>query len=357
VKVVHVINTLDTGGAERLVVDLTASLRALGHDASIVTLADSRPTSPPQLDADRAALATSLGLTLRDPRIPVRLAAATAGADVVHSHLFPTLYWSAFTRTGHAARVFTEHSTHNRRRSRRALRAAERFAYRRQQHLVAISEGVGTVTTDYLRELGVDTPIDVIENGIDLSRFTASQDDGAVPGTLRLLMVGSLDQRKDPLRALRLVQGLPGVELTLVGDGPLRADVDAAVQRLGDAATVRVLGVRPDVATLMAESDALLVTSRHEGFGLAAAEAIASGLPVVAPRLDGLAATVGDAGLLHAPADDEGARRDIVRLRDDLDLRRRLSVAARAAGQRFDITHTAKAHAALYTSLLSGDPR
>ncbi|MEO6412244.1 MAG: glycosyltransferase [Pedococcus sp.] len=352
-KIRHVINNLDTGGAERLVVDLTSALRDLGHDASIVALGESKVDSPPWLDAVARDLVIPLRLPLRDPRVRGRLMTAVADADVVHAHLFPTLYWSAVSRY-RAVRIYTEHSTHNRRRSRAALRGPERFAYRRHDRVVAISKGVGEVTSRYLTELGVSTPVQVIDNGIDLSRFRPAPSARESGEALRLLLVGSLDERKDPLRALRLVRGLPGVQLTLVGDGPLRAQVDQELRDHAEDGSVRVLGVRSDIANLMAESDALLVTSRHEGFGLAAAEAMACGLPVLAPRLDGLAGTVGAAGLLHTPGSDEEARRDIMRLRDDPDLRRRLATAARAASAEFDINKTAKAHATMYESALGG---
>ncbi|WP_161988646.1 glycosyltransferase [Pedococcus bigeumensis] len=358
-KIRHVINNLDTGGAERLVVDLTTALRDLGHDASIVTLGASTADSPPWLDAVARDLVTPLQLPLRDPRIRGRLGSAVLGADVVHAHLFPTLYWSAVTRH-RAVHVYTEHSTKNRRRGRTALRAPERFAYRRHDRVVAISKGVGEVTRQYLADLGVRTPVQVIDNGIDLSRFrpasTAHETDArsADGRPLRLLVVGSLDERKDPLRAIRLVRGLSGVQLTLVGDGPLRAEVDQDLRDHAEEDRVRVLGIRSDIADLMAQSDALLVTSRHEGFGLAAAEAMACGLPVLAPRLDGLTDTVGLAGLLHTPGSDDEARRDITRLRDDPELRRRLAGAARAASAVFDIQTTAKAHETMYQSALGG---
>ncbi len=118
--------------------------------------------------------------------------------------------------------------------------------------------------------------------------------------------------------------------LILVGDGPERDDARAEAKSLGVADRVRLLGRREDVAALLGVADLFLFPSLSESFGVAAAEAMACGVPVIASAVGGLSELIrdGETGYLCHPQDrDEMAERAVALLRD-AELRRRMGRAA-----------------------------
>ncbi len=88
------------------------------------------------------------------------------------------------------------------------------------------------------------------------------------------------------------------VELLLVGDGVKRPDLERLAAELKIVERVRFLGNRSDVPDILAAADIYIQPSRWDGFGIAALEAMAAGLPVVVSNVPGLRDVVGDAGLL-----------------------------------------------------------
>ncbi len=359
--VLHVLPSLDAGGAERLVVEMTTAARARGVDARIAVLAPARPDSPVLKDAAVRGLPVHvLGVHRFDPRALLRLRRVATGSEVVHAHLFPAFYAVALVCRGRT--VVTEHSPTNSRRGKQPFVALERLVYRRFDVKAAISEGVAGALEEYLDGLGVPGPVVVVRNGIALDRFAPApvevDADSARPAptpdaSLRLVTVGTLDARKNVGAAIEGVARVEHVTLTVVGDGPERSRLEEAAAML--SGRVSFAGLRDDVPELLREHDALLMTSRYEGFGLVAAEAMASGLPVLAPRLAGLDEVVGDAGLLHEPDDLDALADHIARLRDDPDLRARLARRARLRSARFDLDQTVDAYLDLYA--LPSGPR
>jgi glycosyltransferase involved in cell wall biosynthesis len=114
----------------------------------------------------------------------------------------------------------------------------------------------------------------------------------------RLLMVGRLSMQKNPvlaIRALALVRDLPW-EFHVIGDGPLRAEMESAAHELGIASRVRFSGWldAAAVAAEMQEADALLMTSFSEGLPMAAIEALDRGLAVISSRIGGVGDVVED---------------------------------------------------------------
>ena len=203
---------------------------------------------------------------------------------------------------------------------------------------MAVSEAVAR----HARDVEGIPGLRVIENGVDLSRFGPHRgSDGR-----RVLAVGRRTAQKG---FDVLVQALPpGFTLDIAGEGPWTV---AHPQ-------VRLLGRREDIPALMAGADILAVPSRWEGFGLAAAEGLAAGIPVVASDVDGLAEVVGDAGLLVPPEDPIALRSAIEVLGHTPALRRALGERGKArAAAHFDLSRTVTRYEALYRELVADGAR
>lgn len=177
-------------------------------------------------------------------------------------------------------------------------------------------------------------------------------------GPLRVVSLGRVEEAAKGVLALpRILERCPGAVLTVAGDGPDLDRLKEASAGLGGR--VRFLGRVPhgDVGRIFADHDVMLMPSRYEGQGLALLEAMASGCVPVASRIRGVidaTVTEGEDGFLFPPGDDAAAARALQRLRDDRDLRTRMSVvAARTVRERFTPEATAEAYAAILSDALA----
>ena len=132
--------------------------------------------------------------------------------------------------------------------------------------------------------------------------------------------------------AVRVRRTYPGATFLVVGDGELRASLEARAAQLGIADAVRFLGWRADIDTLYADIDVVALTSRNEGSPVALIEAMASGAPVVSTAVGGVADVVQDGvtGLLAPMDDDETLARHVVTLLGDREAGRRMGELGRA---------------------------
>ncbi|WP_425560277.1 glycosyltransferase family 4 protein [Kineococcus glutinatus] len=171
-------------------------------------------------------------------------------------------------------------------------------------------------------------------HGVDPYRFSPGHRDDdlhrrlAPQGEVLVGYVGRLAPEKE-LGLLAAVQRLPGVRLVIAGDGPQRA---ALRRQLPRARFLGMLGGQ-ELSALFASLDVFVHTGRHETFCQAALEALASGVPVVAPAAGGLLDLVepGVNGELFAPGAAGEVRRLVQELAEDPVRRRRMAAAARAS--------------------------
>ena len=290
-RIIHVINSLATGGAETLVVDLAASMRDLGHEVEIIAIGPGRGV-PHETAVARKLKVKFLGRSPYDVKVLLRLRKALKEADVIHVHLFPALYLVPLV-TRKAPLLYTEHSTWNRRRGKWIFRISDRFAYRQYTRLIAISEGVRESLQRYLSTLKIESSVDIVANGIgDLFFSSELRMRREASVNFKFIAVGTLDDRKNFGDAIRAVAECPSLQLTIVGDGPQRGQLQDLIQCLRVSDRIHLLGPSNDVAGLMNMHDALISTSKFEGFSLVAAEAMALGLPVIGPNVSGFNETV-----------------------------------------------------------------
>jgi glycosyltransferase involved in cell wall biosynthesis len=148
---------------------------------------------------------------------------------------------------------------------------------------------------------------------------------------------------------------LPDARLVLVGDGPMRAAIEAEAIRLGVAGAVEFAGAIPDIWPCLADADVFALASDREAFGIAVAEAMAAGLPVVAPATGGIFDLVdpGVTGDIFPPGDADGLARRLLAVLRDPERGVRMGEAGRARAQEFRMEASARRYLSLYDELAS----
>jgi glycosyltransferase involved in cell wall biosynthesis len=264
------------GGAERVVVALAHGLTARGHE---VAVSGAPGVLAAELEGVERLLLPERG------RSPLGVAEwALRGAafirswrpHVIHAHnAKATVVAGAAARLARGPRRPRIIATHHGAAARDRNRAA-RLMRRAADEIVLVSED--------LRPAFGPGPI-VIHNGITPPPAPAQLDTGGLP---LVLWVGRLAAVKNPARFVRaaaLVRA--SARYMVVGDGPLRAEVEALARSLG--VEIEFTGARPDARALMGRADLLVVSSDSEGQSLAVLEALAAGTPVVTTPVPGMA--------------------------------------------------------------------
>jgi glycosyltransferase involved in cell wall biosynthesis len=378
-KIVHVIARLNVGGAALSVLELAAGQQQHGHDVLVVA-----GTIPPG-EASMEHLAAEFDVPyLRLPELRRELsprhdvAAARAlhallrerRPDVLHTHTSKagTTGRVAALLRGRARPRAVVHTYHGHvlsgyfsPRRERVFRLVERALAHVTDALVAVSDEV----RDDLVRLRV-APRDkfaVIPYGFDLdarvdsSSATRAAKRAAIglDDTFAIGWAGRLTEIKRPQDLIRVLALVPGATLVVAGDGDLREDVEALAHKLAVAERVRFLGYTRDMGSWYAAFDAFLLTSANEGAPVAAIEALAAGVPVVATAAGGTGTVVddGETGLLAPVGDVDGLAAHLQRLRDDDALRARMGAeGARRMRERFSSARMADDVERLYRKIL-----
>ncbi|QMV69776.1 glycosyltransferase [Sphingobacterium paramultivorum] len=323
-KILHVINSLDMGGAERLVVESIPFYQRHGLDVDLLVL--KKTNSSFYQKFERKALGKFIALTkgsVYNPVLIFKIIPILKKYDIIHTHLFPALYWVVLARIFSRRRckvVYTEHSTYNRRRDIFGLRYFDKWIYSFLNYIGCISEATYENLTNYLHSKSAD--IGVIYNGINLEEFTAtnsiSKFDFFDKNSFVLIQVSSFREQKDQQTLMRSLSLLPDdIKLLLVGDGTLRSFHEELAKELHIENKVKFLGNRSDVSDLLKYADVCILSSNHEGFGLAILEGMACGKPCIASDIPGLSEIVKGFGLVFKNGDYKALADLVIKLKEE----------------------------------------
>jgi glycosyltransferase involved in cell wall biosynthesis len=162
-----------------------------------------------------------------------------------------------------------------------------------------------------------------------------------------------MEVQKDHATLLRAAAIVPDMQVVLVGDGPLRPQLEQLAGDLGIAGRVVFLGHREDVAEVLKACDIYVHSTNAEGFGIAACEAMAAGLPVIASNVPGLADVVAGAAILFPRGDHETLAAELRMLVASPERRLQMSDAGLVRAQCFSIEKTVDDYMEMYRSALS----
>ncbi len=272
------------------------------------------------------------------------------GVSIIHAHDAHALSTAILARIGSGTRLVVSR--------RNVFPVKSGWKYRAADAVVAVS----SAAADEVMKAGVPADrITIVPDAVDLAELDAVSPErsGLGPADPIVLCVAAFSAEKDHatlLRAWADVEKMhPEAQLHLAGSGRLEDELRGLAASLS-LERVRILGWRDDVAALIKGADIVVLSSRAEGLGSSLCEAQAAGKPVVATSAGGIPEAVehGETGLLSPPGDVPALGANIKALLVEPDRRRSMGEAGRArALTRFAPTATARAHEALYASLLS----
>ncbi len=218
--------------------------------------------------------------------------------------------------------------------------------------LVACSEGLKARALQFLPS----AEIQVIANGVDLERFHPAAP-AKDPAELRLLTVGRLSVTKRLPLLLEMVELLrcrgSKTHLTIVGGGALEAELRQQLDRRNLRAAVTLMGRREgsEMPEIYRQHDLLVSASMQEGMSNAMLEAMASGLPIVTTRCEGVDELIADNGIVVDESQPETLAAAIRRLAGDPATLQAMSIAARKKAENFGWDKVAEAYLQLYAKV------
>ncbi len=366
-RVLHMIDGLQVGGAEVVLCQLLRGLQGRHYHVSVCY------STPGPLQAEVAALGVPLARLPRlarvDPLLIIGLCRVIRRnqPQIVHTHLFKSDFHGrlAARLCGVPVVVSTLHARDAWAKQPllgRLYGATAHFA----DQLIAVSEEVRQYAITHTRVPAIK--ICTIENGVEVARFKEKeaagqalrQQLGIAADTPLVGIVGRLAPQKDHatfLRAAALIfQELPQARFLIVGDGPLRKTLMAQTSALRMNQAVMFCGMRNDIPAVMAAIDLLVLSSPSEGLPITLLEGMAAARPVVATAVGGIPGVVveGHTGLLVPPGDPASLARESMRILQEPALGKRMGQAGRARVEaHYSIEAMTHRTAQLYEELLS----
>lgn len=324
-RILQVIDSLHIGGAERLLIETVPLLVERGIDIDVVLLNGDRTSFYDELKKSKSCNIISLGQKYYSFIFFYKLYKLSKDYDVIHVHLFPAQYYVSILKWFGLIKkkiVFTEHSTSNRRLQNKMFKPLEELIYKQYSNVICITNKVKDVL---LTSLSIDCKkLIVIENGVNISKVVSSigyekESYGYKSEDVVLIMVAGFRREKDQDTVIDALNLLPEhYKLILIGDGERKEVVEKLVEKLNLKSRVSFLGIRTDVYSLIKMCDIAILSSHWEGFGLVAVEAMASGIPLIASNVEGLAQVVKNGGLLFESGNSKDLVEKIIFLEDEI---------------------------------------
>ena len=361
-KILHLINSLETGGAEKLLVE---TLPLYAEQGIIVDLALLNGTEYPflkELKQKNCCQIYNLANTsVYNPATIFRIIPLLKNYDIVHVHLFPSKYFVVLAKILSGSKiplVFTEHCTTNRRIENYFLRTIDKQFIKFYMKTICITAEIRKILIDYTGFSEKRFP--VIENGVNLEviTFSAPYEREYISPHLRstdflITQVSAFREQKDQETLIRALPLLPSAfKLLLVGDGATKVKSFKLVAELKLERRVLFLGVRSDIPQLLKTSDVVVLSTKYEGLSLSSIEGMASGKPFIGSDVPGLREIVQGAGILFPVGDEKKLAEEILHLSNDEVHYAATVKKCLVRAKHYDISKMVAEHINLYKEIL-----
>jgi glycosyltransferase involved in cell wall biosynthesis len=351
-RIAHVTDSMEVGGAETLVSQMCRLQREEGHDPCVYAVAALGPLGD-QMRSEGFIVEPNVGRHLPEAMRNFYRIFKELRPDVVHLHNpTPTIYAAIAARMAGVASVIS---------TRHSLVAPPHEAVKELKYAVAACfcdwiVGICDATAKNMKSIHSVTERKIVRiyNGAVPLQRVAKKDWPAKSG-FTLVYVGRLAPVKNHpllLNAFRIaLQSMPGLRLWMVGDGSERKMLESLAAELGISAQVTFWGQQLDVAPFFSAADAFIMSSQSEGLPISLLQAFSLGLPAIVTDVGGMAEVVrlAQAGFAVPATDPAAMAAAILRLAGSDAEREQFSMNAEAAfHSRFTLQAMADAYMDLY---------
>jgi glycosyltransferase involved in cell wall biosynthesis len=366
-KVIHLVEDMKTGGAERVIADIAEGLDRNRYDVRVWCITRGGDTADELTEKGIAVMILGISSYHNPFKIlKLKRLLREAAPDIVHTHgYFASVIGRLSAQKADVSVILAHvHSTYWDYKKRHIF--MERKLSRFTDKIICCSKAVENFVRDF-EKIGKGKTA-VIYNGVDEERFYPREDTPSIRSELGIDenaplvgTVSSLTPHKGHeylFRAASLVkEEFPSAKFLIVGDGPLRTELEDLVKNLSVYPDILFTGTRKDVPKILSVMDVfVLPSSFREGLGIAIIEAMAAEKPVVATDIGGIPEVVkqGETGFLVPPGDPRALAKAIIELLQNPEKAREIGKKGRVRfKEKFTRKHMLSEIDALYQSLTS----
>lgn len=357
-RILQVITSLQTGGAEKLVTEISPLLMNKGMIVDVLLFDGSETPFYKQLQKTGVRI-LSLGKTknVYDVHNILKLIPIIKKYDIVHSHNSACQMYVAMAKVfshAHCKLVTTEHNTDNRRRHIWWFKPIDKWMYKQYNSVISISNKASGLLEQYIGRRDIKT----IMNGVDVSKFMNAvpydhlrKDDEVI-----VTMVAAFRPQKDQDTLIKAMQLLPdNYKLWLIGDSMRREICEKLAFDLNIGDRIKFWGIRTDIPQMLKTSDIIVMSTHYEGLSLSNIEGMSIGKPFVASDVNGIHEITCNAGILFKEGDFKQLAMEIKHLHDDHDYYNKTANACLERAKQFDISKMVDKYANVYDELMKND--
>ena len=277
-SILHIIDTLGMGGAEKVMIGVVNDLPQFEHHVIYIYGSDARIHSLP-VSCKILKLNCQSRFDIIRCIFQVRKYIRQHDIDVVHSHLLVATLIARVACPRNIKLFTTIHSlpSKNYFAGNWLARRIEKLTYRKYHYIIAICE---EVFRDYDQCIGVKGPYSILYNYVEDIFYKSDYKRMNYNGTLNLVAVGNLRTPKNYAFLIEAFKDLPkNIHLDIYGSGPLKDELQYAIDKY--EVNIRLCGTREDIYNILPQYDAFIMSSIYEGCPISLLEAMAGGMPAI----------------------------------------------------------------------------
>lgn len=363
-KILHYINGLPSGGAEKLLTEILPLMKSKGHEVEILISNNWNGVEKyREILIESKIKIHNLNVSYYNPLQILSLIKLMKREryNIIHAHLFPSQYWLAlasFFKPRITGIVKTEHSVSNYRRKKIFFLIFEKLIYSRYTRIIAISDFVKAAMIDWLK---IEKKISVINNGVNLDfSLNGSCSDPTdekwifKKDNYNILMVGRFNGKEKDQNSL--IKALPFLSeryhVYFAGEGSLKEQCAQLAKKIVVEKRVHFLGLRSDIRELMEKADLNVLSTNFEGLSGVALESMASGRPFIGSDVHGVKDVVPDKRFLFPAQDPQSLADKITEVVENEQLRQEMIRLSLTHVKKFDIKEMVNDYLKVYQEII-----